>query len=104
MDDEAYRRLQNELMADPNRGAAMPGCGGLRKIRVPDASRGKRKRGGARVIYLCTPEAERIDLITIYGKDEKDDLSESEKRVLRRLVTELREEAIAVYRRKGRRR
>jgi len=32
-------------------------------------ARGKGKRGGARVIYLNIPEAERIDLITVYGKD-----------------------------------
>jgi hypothetical protein len=102
LNDDAYRALQNELMANPEKGASMPGCAGLRKVRVADPSRGKGKRGGARVIYLNIPEAERIDLITIYGKDEKDDLHENEKKVLRKLVAELRTEAIAAFRRKGR--
>ena len=49
--------LQRELMNDPESGAVMPGCGGLRKIRIADPGRGKGKRGGARVIYLHVPEA-----------------------------------------------
>ena len=53
----------------------MPGCGGLRKLRIADPGRGKGKRGGARVIYLHTPEANVFFLITIYGKGEKGDLS-----------------------------
>lgn len=36
-----------------------------------------------------------------YGKDEKDDLSPAEKKVLRRLVDELRAEATAAFRRKS---
>ena len=103
LNDGDYRQLQNELMANPEKGTPMPGCGGLRKLRVADPSRGKGKRGGVRVIYLNIPEAHRIDLIAIYGKDEKDDLSHDEKRVLRRLAEEARAEAIAAFRRSGKR-
>jgi hypothetical protein len=103
LDDETYRGLQQELMANPAKGAVMPGCGGLRKVRVSDPTRSKGKRGGARIIYLDIPEAERIDLITIYSKDEQDDLSAAEKRRLRQLVDALRAEAVAAFRRKGRR-
>ena len=99
--DEAVRALQAELMAQPHKGRVIPGCGGLRKIRIGAEARGKGKRGGARVIYLNIPEAERIDQITVYGKDEKDDLSPAEKKVLRRLVDELRAEATAAFRRKS---
>lgn len=104
MTDETLRALQNELMADPEKGSVMPGCGGLRKTRVGDEHRGKGKRGGVRVIYLNIPEAERIDLLTVYGKDEKDDLSEREKKALRKLVAELRTEAIAAFHRRSKRR
>lgn len=99
--DEGLRQLQNDLMVDPQAGDVMPGCGGLRKIRAADVSRGKGKRGGVRIIYLHIPEAERIDLISIYGKDEKDDLSAAEKKILKTLVDELRREAIAAFGRKG---
>ena len=103
LDDESLHSLQNELLANPDKGSVMPGCGGLRKVRAADQRRGKGKRGGVRVVYLNVPEAERIDLITVYGKDEKDDLSEREKKALRTLVASLRAEAIAAFRRKGRR-
>jgi putative transcriptional regulator len=75
MDGEGYRALQNQLIADPTKGSVIPGCGGLRKVRVEDAGRGRGTRGGARVIYLSIPAARRIDLVAIYGKDERDDLS-----------------------------
>ena len=69
-------------MENPNAGAVMPGCGGLRKIRTVDARRGKGKRGGARVIYPHVPAAERFYMLDIYSKDEKDDLSAGEKKAI----------------------
>ena len=72
----------------------MPGCGGLRKIRVEDPSRRKGKRGGCRVVYLDIPEAQRIDLLAIYGKNEKDDLTNEDKRALKSLATLARREAV----------
>jgi len=98
LDDETYRALQNELMAQPEKGDVMPGCGGLRKVRVADPRRRRGKRGGARVIYLNIPEAERIDMIAIYGKDERDDLSKEQKRALRALAEQARREAIESFR------
>jgi hypothetical protein len=38
-------------------------------------------------------------MIDIYGKDEKDDLSADEKKVLRQLAAQLKLEAIAAYQR-----
>ena len=93
LDDDAHLQLQLELLASPDKGDVMPGCGGLRKLRFAAPKRGKGKRGGVRVIYLHIPEAERIDLLAIYGKDEKDDLTSDEKRILRSLANEAREEA-----------
>jgi hypothetical protein len=87
-------------MAQPEKGDVMPGCAGLRKVRVAAPRRGRGKRGGARVIYLNIPEAERIDMIAIYGKDERDDLTEQQKRALRALAEQARREAIASFRRR----
>lgn len=84
--------MQLELLEDPTRGDGIPGCGILRKMRFGDQGRGKGKRGGVRVIYMHTPEAARIDLITVYGKDEKDDLTKDEIKVLCDLARHLREE------------
>lgn len=55
----------------------------MRKVRV--AAKGKGKRGGARVIYYYVDRAAQIRLLLIYPKSAKDDLTEDEKRVLRKL-------------------
>lgn len=93
LDDDDFLALQKELLAEPDKGNVIPGCGGLRKLRFADRKRGKGKRGGVRVIYLHIPEAERIDLLAVYGKDEKDDLTEKEKRILREMAREAFQEA-----------
>jgi len=81
-------------MEDPARGDVMPGCGGLRKARFAGPTRGKGKRGGVRVVYLHIPEVDRIDMITIYAKGEKDDLDGNEKKALRVLAVQARAEAV----------
>lgn len=97
--DASYAQLQQWLMMNAVAGAVMPGCGGLRKVRVADAGRGKGKRGGSRVIYLHVPEAKRFFMIHLYGKDQKDDLSRTEKRILVSLADVYKRESIAAYRR-----
>lgn len=91
--DDAYVKPQQELMDNSQKGRAIPGCGGLRKVRIADPKRRKGKRGGARVIYLYVPEARWFFLLDVFGKDEKDDLTPTEKKQLRRLVETLKKEA-----------
>jgi hypothetical protein len=93
--DKIYADLQNLLMEDPELGKVIPGCGGLRKVRLADPKRGKGKRGGARVLYLHVPEADWIFLIDVYDKNEKEDLSAQEKKVWRLLAEQLKDEAFA---------
>lgn len=101
MDDESYQALQNELAAQPGKGKVMPGCGGLRKLRFADPSRGKGKRGGLRIIYMHVPEAFRIDFFDVYGKEQKEDLTSREKALLTELGKRVRQEAIDAFRRSG---
>ena len=100
-DDELYRALQNELAELPDKGKVMPGCGGLRKLRFADPARGKGKRGGLRIVYLHIPEASRIDFFDVYDKNEKDDLTPKEKKMLAELAKAVRQEAIDAFRRGG---
>ncbi len=102
LSDDAYAALQQELMDQPEKGDVMPGCGGLRKVRIAAPQRGKGKRGGSRVIYLHVPEAKWFFLLDIYGKDEQDDLSATEKKFLAQLVDELKHQARAALRRNSR--
>ena len=59
---------------------------GLRKMRFADAKRGKGKRGGLRVIYYWWLAGKQFWLFTIYSKDEKDDLSPAQKKILKVLI------------------
>ncbi len=99
LDDEAYRKLQQELARKPEAGDVIPGTGGFRKIRWADARRGKGRRGGLRVIYCYFASEHRIWLMTLYGKNEAADLTPAERRLLKRAI-EAEREARGVSRRR----
>ena len=84
LSDDDLRALQGLLFERPRAGAVIPGSGGLRKIRMPMAGRGK--RGGGRVIYYFVDEKDRIYLLFFYRKAERVDLTPAQLRTLRRLI------------------
>jgi hypothetical protein len=85
LSDEEYRALQLYLAGRPDAGVVIPGSGGLRKLRWRLPGRGK--RGGARVIYYWKSAAGQLFLLFLYPKNVRSDLSATELRVLRQLVT-----------------
>ncbi len=88
LSDEAYRLLQLLLVDRPDSGPVISGSGGLRKVRWILQGRGK--RGGVRVIYYWARESERILMLLMYAKNERDALSPTQLKGLRRVVeTEL---------------
>ncbi len=91
LDDDAYSRLQECLLLNPEAVVLIEGAGGLRKLRFRDARRSKGKRGGLRVIcYYWTGNAE-FWLFTVCDKDELDDLAPQRRDALRQqLKAELR--------------
>ena len=82
--EDEYVRLQVQLMHRPAAGTLIRGSGGLRKLRW--AAKGHGKRGGVRVIYYWHVTPELITLLDIYPKNEKDDLSKVEIRLLNLLL------------------
>lgn len=88
--DEDLRTLQNILLKDPKIGDTISGTGGLRKIRIPIDNTGK--RGGGRVIYIDLEIKECIYLLNVYAKNEQTDLTDKEKKLLKKLVDVLKEE------------
>jgi len=72
VDDDAYRKFQNELAANPEKGPVVKGSGGLRKVRMGLQGRGK--RGGARVLYLWFPRHETIVFYLVYTKGEMENI------------------------------
>ena len=90
--DEQYAEFQVQLADQPDKGNVIPGATPLRKLRWADRRRGAGKRGGLRVIYLHIEELRVIYLIDVYGKDEADDLTSTEKKELQALARTLRDE------------
>jgi hypothetical protein len=84
LDDESYAALQTHLAKHPEAGDVIRGGGGLRKIRW--AAKGHGKRGGARVIYYWWTGKDRISMLFLYPKNEMDDLSAEQLKLLRRAL------------------
>lgn len=84
MTDEEREEAINVLANYPQAGAVMQGTGGCRKVRI--AGRGKSKSGGYRVITAFGGGDIPVFLLTMFGKDEKDNLSKAERNELAKLT------------------
>lgn len=84
LEDEEYAAFQWDLALHPEKSDVIPGSGGLRKVRW--ACKGKSKRGGVRVIYYYKNREGQIWLLTIYAKNEDENIPVS---VLKRIKEEL---------------
>ena len=71
-----YQQLIETLENKPDTGT--PLGNNLYKIRLSIASKGKGKRGGARVITYFITEQKNIYLLSIYDKGERDSISDNE--------------------------
>jgi hypothetical protein len=82
LNDESLRELQHTLLSEPLAGAEIRGTGRLRKLRW--AIPGHGKRGGVRVIYA--PLLRSARLVMVYQKNEQEDLTPEQKRILRAVL------------------
>ena len=82
---EAERQdVLSYLSAHPKSGDLIEGTGGIRKLRWGRGGRGK--SGGVRVIYYYHSELMPLYLITLFAKNEQDNLSKAERNELAKLV------------------
>ena len=79
--DDDLSELQKAICSDPQGFPVIRGTGGVRKIRVALEDRGK--SGGARVIYGDFPEHAIVYLFVAYTKNEKEDITEDERKFLK---------------------
>lgn len=86
LSDSDLLELQAHLCKHPQSGPVIPGTGGLRKLRWHT---NKGKRAGIRTIYVDFMRFEKLYLITAYTKNGKDNLTYSEKRSIKELITVL---------------
>ena len=86
--DEVLWAIQSDLLKNPMRGDKLEGVSRVRKARTADPSRKKGKRGGFRYIYIYFVQDEQIGLLYLFDKNEKEDLTKEEKKVLAALAAE----------------
>jgi mRNA-degrading endonuclease RelE of RelBE toxin-antitoxin system len=85
MDDESRKTFIDYIAEHPLTGSLIVGSGGVRKIRwTGDGHQGK--RGGVRVIYYYYDQSVPIFLLTVYGKNKKDNLTQDEKHILKTII------------------
>ena len=75
------------LSENPQSGVLIQNTGCIRKLRW--ARSGGGKSGGVRVIYYFHSDMMPLYLLTVFGKNEKANISMREKQILSRLVKEL---------------
>jgi len=88
-DKEEQFAAENLVASDPEGGVIMQGTEGVRKARL--AGRGKGKSGGYRVVWYFGGGEIPVFLLTVFGKDQKANLSPAERTALRSLVVSLRD-------------
>ena len=86
--EDEKRELIDFLAQNPLAGNVIPGTNGVRKLRFELAGRGKRE--GARIVYCYLDETMPIYALLAYGKAARTDMTATEKRMVRTLVSALK--------------
>jgi hypothetical protein len=85
---EDFEDFKKSLAENPEQGDMIPGTGGIRKVRLKSATKGK--SGGFRVCYLYIENRLILFLLFIYAKNEQENLSQSEKAELKQLADSIK--------------
>ena len=88
--------LQLLLLDNPKIGPVMKDTGGLRKMRFAFSHRGK--SGSVRILYIDYEERERIFLLNLFSKNEKENLSKAERNAIRIVVEQIKAERLKAKR------
>lgn len=84
MSDEEREFLVDHVASDPTDGVLMQGTGGCRKLRYRKPGTGK--SGGYRVITFYDGDDIPVALLTVFGKNERANLTKSERNALAKAV------------------
>jgi hypothetical protein len=76
--------MEEAIAANPEAHPLIPGTKGVRKARWSRPGLGK--GGGVRLIYYFWMESSAVVMITIYAKNEKENLSDADKKEARKVV------------------
>jgi len=78
------------ITRNPKAGEIIPKTGGVRKLRI--AREGQGKSGSFRSIHYYHDSKNPVFLFTVYGKNEKANLTDAEKNALYKIVQEIKRE------------
>jgi len=88
LSDSQRTEFIDYIAKHPEKGDIIQGTGGARKIRwASDNNKGK--SSGVRVVYFFFNRENPILLFTLYPKNERDNLSQSEKNVLHGIIKQI---------------
>ncbi len=82
--------IEQDLLERPDRGAMVPGLGGVRKARIANPGRGKGKRGGYRYLYWYLEARGHIHLLILLDKNEQQDVTGDQRKQIRKWVERLK--------------
>ncbi len=88
--DDDLQELQSAILASPERYPVVRGPEGLRKIRFSPSREARGKRGAYRVGYVRFREFGFILLVTVWGKNNRSDLSASDRQAIAAIVRDIR--------------
>lgn len=89
LSEDENKQIISYLAEHPKAGALMQGTGGVRKLRW--AKEGGGKSGGVRIIYYYHSADIPLFMLSLFGKNEKANLSKAECNVLNKLTKILAE-------------
>ncbi len=79
---------EQEIIENPLKFPIIPGTGGVRKARAARGDSGK--SSGVRIVYYFMVDDDLIYLLDIYAKNEQESISDSDKKLFREIVRELK--------------
>lgn len=80
--------MEASIASDPEKHPVVRGTGGIRKARWERGARGK--SGGVRIIYYYAPRENIVFFFAVYAKSEKEDLSASERKELKKTLDRIK--------------
>jgi len=88
--DDDLQELQSAILASSERYPIIRGTEGLRKIRFAPSREARGKSGAYRAGYVRFPEFGFILLVTVWGKNDKADLSPRDRNAIAAMVRDIR--------------
>jgi mRNA-degrading endonuclease RelE of RelBE toxin-antitoxin system len=90
--DDDLRALEVVIMTMSDRAPVMQGTGGLRKVGLSQEGSNRGKRDSFRVCYALFPEYGIVLLITVFGKNEKSNLSAKDRNAIAKVIKAIQEQ------------